>query len=134
MGQGEEVRIGVIGSRSFNDYEMFSKELTKYLSQETIILPVELVSGGAVGTDSMVKRYVMEHKLNDKPVMELIEYLPDYEHWGKEAPLQRNQRIAAESDEMLAFWDGESRGTWYTIVCMVQMGKNVRIISVGGME
>ena len=45
----------------------------------------------------------------------LKEFLPDYERFGRSAPLKRNLEIIAYADVVLAFWDGQSRGTKYVI-------------------
>ena len=44
-----------------------------------------------------------------------IEILPDYQLYGKGAPLKRNMQIVECADLVVAFWDGVSRGTKYTI-------------------
>ena len=42
---------------------------------------------------------------------EIRQYLPEYEKYGKAAPLKRNITIIESVDLVLAFWDGVSRGT-----------------------
>ena len=41
------IKIGVIGSRSFNDYELLKRVLDEYLGKVWVV-----VSGGASGADS----------------------------------------------------------------------------------
>lgn len=43
------------------------------------------------------------------------EFLPEYGKYGRAAPLKRNLQIIEYADLVLAFWDGESRGTAYVI-------------------
>ena len=43
--------------------------------------------------------------------LKLTEYLPEYERYGKAAPLKRNITIIENADLVLAFWDGASKGT-----------------------
>lgn len=40
------MKVAVVGSRSFNDYKMLSKELNKYDI-------TTIVSGGAIGADTL---------------------------------------------------------------------------------
>lgn len=42
-------------------------------------------------------------------------FLPDYNKYGKAAPLKRNLEIIDYSDIVLAFWDGKSHGTRHVI-------------------
>jgi len=107
--------IAVIGSRNFNDYELLCKELNKH-KIETII------SGGARGADQLAANFAKEHKI------QLIEHLPDYAKYGRRAPLVRNEFIVRDADQVIAFWDGKSRGTAYTIKLAENAGKKVAII------
>lgn len=94
------MKIVVIGSRNLN-----INDLSVYLPKNTS----ELVSGGAKGIDSDARAYA---KKNNIPIKE---FLPDYRRFGKGAPLKRNLQIIEYADEVLAFWDGKSRGTKYVI-------------------
>ena len=94
------MKVAVIGSRSIYQIPL-----------ETILPPEtdELVSGGAVGVDSYVRRFAREHHIT------LTEFLPDYQQYGRVAPLLRNKQIVEYADLVLAFWDGTSRGTHFVI-------------------
>lgn len=63
----------------------------------------EIVSGGAKGVDTCAKEYALSRGIK------LTEYLPEYEKYGKVAPLKRNITIIESADLVLAFWDGISR-------------------------
>ena len=82
---------GVVGSRSFNDYSLLKIVLDNNR-------PDIIVSGGASGTDSMARRYAQENSIK------LVEHLPDYDKFGKGAPLLRNKSIVKDSDHVIAFW------------------------------
>lgn len=100
-------KIAVIGSRGFTDYPVLRSVLEEYL--ETIAGPVELVSGGARGADSLAEQYASEHHI---PINII------YARWnlhGKEAGFLRNTELVNESDDCIAFWDGQSNGTRDTI-------------------
>ena len=94
------MKIAVIGSR-----ELQVDHLEDYLPEGV----TEIVSGGARGVDSCARDYALQHGLK------LTELLPDYEKYGRGAPLRRNITIIEYADHVLAFWDGKSRGTKYVI-------------------
>ena len=47
--------------------------------------------------------------------IKLKEFLPEYERYGRSAPLKRNLQIIDFADEVIAFWDGMSHGTRFVI-------------------
>lgn len=99
-------RIGIVGSRDFTDYEKMKEEFLKLYNPEEIEC---IFSGGARGADSLAKK--LANELN----IEIVEILPDWDKFGKSAGYIRNQVIVASSDELLAFWDGRSRGTNHSL-------------------
>ncbi len=94
------MRVAIVGSRGLR-----VEHLENYLPKDT----TEIVSGGARGVDTSARDYALRHGLK------LTEYLPEYSRYGRAAPLKRNITIIENSDLVLAFWDGKSRGTKYVI-------------------
>ncbi|MBQ7106766.1 MAG: hypothetical protein IJN93_04540 [Clostridia bacterium] len=94
------MKIAIIGSRNLK-----VNNLGEYLP----IGVTEIVSGGAKGIDTCAKIYALKNNIK------LTEFLPEYEKYGKRAPLIRNLEIIDYADEVIAFWDGESHGTKYVI-------------------
>ena len=94
------MRVAVVGSRGLT-----VERLEDYLPMDT----TEIVSGGARGVDACAREYALRHGLK------LTEYLPEYNRYGRAAPLKRNIAIIENADLVLAFWDGISRGTKYVI-------------------
>ena len=90
------MKIAVIGSRGLT-----VSNLEKYLPKET----TEIVSGGAVCIDTCAKEYAIKNNIK------LIEFLPEYEKYGRSAPLRRNLSIIDYADCVIAFWDGRLHGT-----------------------
>lgn len=86
-------RIGVVGSREFKNY----RQICDYLDKISR-LGDTIVSGGAVGVDSMAQRYAKEHGLR------ILIIYPDYAHYGRGATFVRNKEIVEESDEIVAFY------------------------------
>ena len=82
----------------------------------------EIVSGGAKGIDHDAEMYAQLHGIKTTI------FLPDYEKYGKAAPIVRNKRIVDYADEVLAFWDGESKGTLSVIRYCEKQGKKITVI------
>ena len=106
------MKVAIIGSRNIT-----VEHLDKYLPQNT----TEIVSGGAVGVDKCAENFAREQKIA------FTEFLPQYSLYGKRAALIRDALIADYADMVIAFWDGESHGTAYTVKCARELGKVVYI-------
>ena len=106
------MKVAVIGSR-----ELKVNNLEKYLPEEV----TEIVSGGARGIDTSAREYALKNNIK------LKEFLPEYEKYGRAAPLKRNMQIIDYADMVLAFWDGKSKGTKFVIDNCKRIGKRVRI-------
>ena len=106
------IKVAVIGSRNLT-----VRNLKNYLPGEV----TEIVSGGARGIDTCAKNYAFENNLK------LKEFLPEYDLYGRSAPLKRNIQIIDYADLVLAFWDSESHGTKYVIDQCKKRGKKVKI-------
>ena len=107
------MKIAVIGSRGLK-----VNDLGKYLP----VGVTEIVSGGAKGIDTCAREYALANGLK------LTEFLPEYEKYGRGAPLKRNLQIIDYADKVLAFWDGQSRGTKYVIEQCKKRNKKVTVI------
>lgn len=94
------MKVAIIGSR-----QLEIENLSEYIPLTT----TEIVSGGAKGIDTCAKKYAISANIK------LTEFLPDYSKYGKSAPLYRNLKIIAYADEIIAFWEGKSRGTKFVI-------------------
>jgi len=107
------MKVAAIGSRN-----LYVRNLADYLPEET----TELISGGAKGIDSDAREY------SQKTRIPLTEFLPDYQKFGRSAPLKRNLQIIAYADYVIAFWDGQSHGTKYVIDHCRKQNVLVRVI------
>ncbi|MEA4900580.1 hypothetical protein [Desulfitobacterium sp.] len=106
------MRVAIIGSRG-----LCVPNLEKYLPEDV----TEIVSGGARGVDTSAKEYALAHGLK------LTEFLPEYDKFGRGAPLKRNITIIENADLVLAFWDGKSHGTKFVIDNCRQHGIPVKV-------
>jgi len=100
------MNIGVVGSRIFNDYLLLAEWLNHFrLSCHVRVDLVTIISGGAKGADSLAEDYA------ENWGMKSLVFKPDWEKYGKSAGFKRNQDIVDNSDMVVAFWDGKSKGT-----------------------
>jgi len=109
------MKLAIVGSRSFTDYELFKTFMKDFE-------PSEIISGGAIGVDSLATQYAIEFNIP------LIEFKPDYGTYGSKAPFVRNLEIVKASDFILAIWDGKSKGTRNSVNNAIRLNKAYRII------
>ena len=107
------MKIAIIGSRT-----RIAPNIEEYLPEGV----TEIVSGGANGIDKAAARFARAHDIK------LTEFLPDYARYSRGAPLKRNEQIANYADMGLAFWDGSSCGTKYTIDLFRALGKPITVV------
>jgi hypothetical protein len=96
------MKTAIIGSRTATDYEKLKQGL------EGLHI-TEVLTGGAQGADQFAERYAREHGL---PCTVMI---ADWSRHGIKAGPIRNGELVAAADQVVAYWDGESRGTADTI-------------------
>lgn len=108
-------RIGIVGSRDY-PHPSDIKNYVQNLPNGTVV-----VSGAARGVDSIAANEARRRGL------EIIEFPADWSK-GRGAGFARNGKIVEASDEIVAFWDGKSRGTLDTITKARKAGKPVTII------
>lgn len=108
-------KIAIVGSRGLR------VDVAKYIPPEYC---AAVISGGARGIDTCAREYA--HKYN----IPLIEHLPQYDTYGRKAPLVRNKLIVEDADIVVAFWDGQSTGTIYTVNYAKELGKPVKLLKL----
>ena len=86
-----------------------------------ILGTTEIISGGARGVDTSARDFANANGIK------LTEFLPQYEMYGRRAPIIRNITIIENADLVMAFWDGNSRGTKFVIEECRKRGVPVRI-------
>jgi len=99
-------RIIVAGSRNFTDIVTFRRVLSQYLVAEHKDKYIAFISGKAKrGPD----RFIIDWCALTPFVC--YEFEAQWDALGKRAGFVRNEEMSLEASHLLAFWDGESRGT-----------------------
>lgn len=107
------MKVAIVGSRNLTNIT-----LDQYISKEV----EEIVSGGAVGVDLCAAEYAKNNGLK------LTEFLPQYERYGRAAPIVRNKEIVNYADKIIVFWNGSSKGSLSVINYAKKIGKPVEVI------
>lgn len=117
----------VCGSRRFTNAQMVYGHLEEMHELECFD---KIITGGAHGPDSFAHEWACGY--NDDPRNSPIEALVMNADWathGKSAGFKRNiAMLDTGVSHVVAFWDGESRGTLHTIQAAHKRGLWVRII------
>lgn len=117
----EKMKIAIVGSRTFEDYDLLCKFIGSVLSDGELASIEAVVSGAARGADTLAERYAEEHGF------EMIVFPAEWKKFGRRAGFIRNVDIIRECDICFAFWDGESHGTKHDIELCEQTSKPCHI-------
>lgn len=112
----------VAGSRDYHNYAHVKKMLDHFRKTHEI---TEIVSGGARGADALGEQYAEEMDIALKI------YPADWKKHGRAAGPIRNQKMGDYADQLVAVWDGKSKGTKNMIDYMNKLMKPVYVIWVG---
>ncbi len=115
------MKLAVIGSRGFNDFNLLCQKLDILMERKEITL---IISGGAKGADSLAERYAEERGIPTQILK------PDWEKFGKSAGFRRNADIIDACEVCIAFWDGKSKGTLHSIGLAKKKGIPVKVIEL----
>jgi predicted Rossmann fold nucleotide-binding protein DprA/Smf involved in DNA uptake len=119
------MKVAIIGSREkyLADPAAVRKRVSDYvadLPRDTIV-----VSGAARGVDSYAAAAARDFKLV------LVEYEAEWDVHGKAAGAIRNKMVIDQADRVVAFWDGESPGTYNALKLARAAGKPIQVFTVG---
>jgi len=110
------MKYAVVGSRTCTSPRKVFPVLRRLLSPGDII-----ISGGAKGVDSLAEVYAKD---NDHTI---IVHKAQWGLHGKAAGPIRNKQIVEDCDEVIAFWDGSSRGTRNTLGLAKETRKPIHV-------
>lgn len=116
----------IIGSRSFNDYELLKNKCDYLLQNKSGVV---IVSGGASGADALAKQYAKERGYFYK------EFSADWNLYGKRAGYIRNRQMheylsKQEDRGVIAFWDGQSKGTTHSFELAKEFDNPMRVVHI----
>lgn len=107
------MKLLIVGSRSITEFDF-----SPYVHEDVDTI----ISGGANGIDSIAEAYADSHRLS-KYIMR-----PRYDLYGRAAPLKRNEQMVDIADAVLIVWDGQSKGTQYTLKYAKKQNKPVMLL------
>ena len=129
----KELRVIIAGSRDFDDFSKLmnsSMEILTEISKKRDDLDrIRIISGTARGADKLGEQYA---KIAG---YELSKFPADWDGLGKRAGHVRNAemaKFAVEDDSygvLIAFWDGQSRGTKHMIDLAKRYGLEVHVVN-----
>ena len=113
------MKLIIAGSRTFTDYKKLSEVCDQFLQDQT---DIEIVSGAYYkGADKLGEQYAKErgYKLTQFPAY--------WKRFGRTAGPLRNEQMANYANALIAFWDGNSKGTKHMIELAKSRGLTISI-------
>ena len=114
----------VVGSRSFDNYELLESTLDKLLINYR---EITIVSGGAKGADTLAEEYAAANGY------ECMVFKANWQQHGRAAGIFRNEEMHRyisqfEKRRCVAFWDGQSKGTYSNFALAKKYNNPLRIL------
>ena len=101
------MKLIIAGGRDFNNYQVLDTIVSVYSDVIS-----EVVCGDARGADLLGADWAYHHNIP-------VKHFPaEWEKYGKAAGNIRNADMGDYGDALIAFWDGQSRGTMNMIKTM----------------
>jgi hypothetical protein len=115
------VRVAIVGSRHFAEPE----RVAEYV--EGLPARASIITGSASGVDAAATKAARTRGLAVQVMPASFDEVADA---SKSAA--RNQRLVDACDVLVAFWDGESKGTRSTVERALDSGKEVHVFVMRG--
>ena len=123
MDSKPEFKLIIAGGREFTDQTLMAAEVDKLRANELKGMSLSIVCGMARGADITGLHLAQD---NDIPVHR---FPANWDKHGKSAGYKRNTEMAEFADGLLAFHDGQSKGTKHMIDIAKRHGLSVRVIN-----
>ncbi|MES2730594.1 MAG: hypothetical protein V4714_02560 [Bacteroidota bacterium] len=105
----------ILGSRNFNNYPLLSKVLSQYQISEVIC-------GDAKGAEALGVWYAAENNLPRRMV-------EGNGFTERQVQKIRHETMIDQAEQIIAFWDGKSRGTAQALSYARKQGKIIHLVS-----
>ena len=109
--------LSIIGSKGFDDYKLLKKSLFSHIEKISF-----MITGYSSGANKLAEKWADENNIK-----KLI-FKPDQDKYGELADSVRNKTIVENSDLIIAFWDGKSKGTKNSIDLAQKLKRDILII------
>jgi hypothetical protein len=113
------MKVIIAGSRDFIDLDLLIEKCDSILEGKN---DVEIVSGAARGADRLGEHYAGLREFGIK------KFPAEWNKYGKSAGYKRNSEMAEYADALIAFWDGESKGTKHMIDLADSKGLEIYVV------
>ena len=114
------MNVALVGSRNYKNLDRISDVLATLEPGTTVI------SGGARGVDT--EAIARAYRLGFRTIEIRAQWVRDDGTADSQAGKRRNSQLVEMADEVYAFWDGKSGGTWDTILKARNAGKLKTVI------
>lgn len=119
------MKLIIAGGRGFNDYDLLEREVLTFISHCGVSLQdIEIVSGGASGADKLGEIFANRRDISFRI------FPANWKKYGRAAGPIRNQEMAKYSTHLIAFWNGESKGTKNMITVAKKSNLVTKIIKI----
>ena len=107
----------ICGSRSISDLS-----IGRYINPKEV---GQVVHSGAISIDILAEQWAKNNNI------ESIIFSPNYEIYGKRAPLVRDKEMVEYADRVIVFWDGHSHDVKYILDYAKSIGRKCIVHLIG---
>jgi hypothetical protein len=115
------MKLIIAGSRSITNYNLVRQAIISHGIWAKYGRDIEVVCGMAKGVD------MLGYKFAENNSLVVHEFPANWDLYGRSAGHRRNREMGDFADELLALWDGESKGTKGMIEYMQSLDKPVYV-------
>ncbi len=124
--------MAIVGSRTVGKDNLITvgKKVTEYINTLNKSEDIVISGGADSGADYWAKRICKDQR---RPYIEAPAFwIPNNNHGNvdKSAGPRRNTTIALACTELVAFWDGKSRGTADVVKKAQELGRPIKVIPI----